>query len=84
MAVAQFPMIKANGVIELGNETVKPRDNDEIPIEPIERDAHDREAGTDADGVDQSDEERRPRVTSEGVEARRSSSADARTIVGRH
>src|SRR4030088_1193280 len=28
---------KANGVIEVGNETIKPKDNDDIPIAPIER-----------------------------------------------
>src|SRR5258708_26476447 len=28
----------ANGVIEVGNETIKPRDNDDISTAPIERD----------------------------------------------
>jgi hypothetical protein len=28
---------KANGVIEVGNEKIKPKDNDDIPIAPIER-----------------------------------------------
>jgi hypothetical protein len=29
---------KANGVIEVGNDTIKPKDNDDIPVAPIERD----------------------------------------------
>lgn len=29
---------RANGVVEVGNETIKPRDNDDIPTAPIEAD----------------------------------------------